>query len=125
MVLKPESIFDAMEAIWPEKSSKRKVVLLSAQGRKFTQRVARELALNEELAAAVVVDSVAHLLPGVVGNHESTVNESFEEPGMRDCLSGLVLPSFAGGKRRMCCWAGIMRRSGSGGSGPRGKRRRG
>jgi len=89
-------------------------VLLSAQGRKFTQAIARELAQTDdlllicgryegvdervaehladdelsigdyvlsggELAAAVVVDAVARLLPGVVGNSESTVNESFEE----------------------------------------------
>jgi tRNA (guanine37-N1)-methyltransferase len=109
MLLKPEPIFEAVESIRP-----RKVVLLSAQGRKFTQAIARELAQNEdlllicgryegvdervaehladdelsigdyvlsggELAAAVVVDAVARLLPGVVGNSESTVNESFEE----------------------------------------------
>lgn len=30
-----------------------------------------------ELAAAVIVDSVARLLPGVVGNDQSTMNESF------------------------------------------------
>jgi tRNA (guanine37-N1)-methyltransferase len=133
MVLKPEPIFDAAEAIWPEKSSKRKVILLSAQGRKFTQQVARELALNEELllicgryegvdervaehladeelsigdyvlsggelAAAVVVDTVARLLPGVVGNYESTVNESFEEAGMLDCPQWTRPAEFRGWK---------------------------
>jgi tRNA (guanine37-N1)-methyltransferase len=56
------------------------------------------LALNEELAAAVVVDSVAHLLPGVVGNHESTVNESFEEPGMLDCPRWTRPAEFRGWK---------------------------
>jgi tRNA (guanine37-N1)-methyltransferase len=109
MLLKPEPIFEAVESIRPGK-----VVLLSAQGRKFTQAIARELAQTDdlllicgryegvdervaehladdelsigdyvlsggELAAAVVVDAVARLLPGVVGNFESTVNESFEE----------------------------------------------
>jgi tRNA (guanine37-N1)-methyltransferase len=109
MLLKPEPIFEAVESIRPAK-----VVLLSAQGRKFTQAIARELAQTDdlllicgryegvdervaehladdelsigdyvlsggELAAAVVVDAVARLLPGVVGNSESTVNESFEE----------------------------------------------
>jgi tRNA (guanine37-N1)-methyltransferase len=133
MVLKPEPIFDAVEAIWPGKSSKRKVILLSAQGRKFTQQLARELALNEELllicgryegvdervaehladeelsigdyvlsggelAAAVVVDAVARLLPGVVGNHESTVNESFEETGMLDCPQWTRPAEFRGWK---------------------------
>ncbi len=109
MLLKPEPIFEAVESIRPGK-----VILLSAQGRKFTQAIARELAQTDdlllicgryegvdervaehladdelsigdyvlsggELAAAVVVDAVARLLPGVVGNSESTVNESFEE----------------------------------------------
>ena len=37
-----------------------------------------------ELAAAVVIDSVARLLPGVLGNADSAVNESFED-GILDC----------------------------------------
>src|SRR5580704_3246621 len=49
MVLKPEPIFEAVESIWPVRSAKQKVILLSAQGRMFTQQVARELALNDEL----------------------------------------------------------------------------
>jgi tRNA (guanine37-N1)-methyltransferase len=133
MVLKPEPIFDAVEAIWPEKSSGQKVILLSAQGRRFTQQVARELALSEELllicgryegvdervaehladeelsigdyvlsggelAAAVVVDTVARLLPGVVGNQESTVNESFEKTGILDCPQWTRPAEFRGWK---------------------------
>jgi tRNA (guanine37-N1)-methyltransferase len=119
MVLKPEPIFDAVESIWPERNAKQKVILLSAQGRRFTQPLARELAENDELlcicgryegvdervaehladeeisigdyvlsggelAAAVIVDAVARLLPGVVGNQDSTVNESFEASGILD-----------------------------------------
>lgn len=119
MVLKCEPIFEAVESIWPQRGPKQKVILLSAQGRTFTQSVARELATNDELlllcgryegvdervadhladeeisigdyvlsggelAAAVVVDTVARLLPGVVGNQDSTVNESFEESGILD-----------------------------------------
>ncbi len=133
MVLKPEPIFDAVESIWPEKTNKQKVILLSAQGRKFTQQVARELVVNEELllicgryegvdervaehladeelsigdyvlsggelAAAVVVDTVARLLPGVVGNQESTVNESFEQAGMLDCPQWTRPAEFRGWK---------------------------
>jgi tRNA (guanine37-N1)-methyltransferase len=133
MVLKPEPIFDAVEAIWPERTSKQKVILLSAQGRKFTQQVARDLALAEELllicgryegvdervaehladeelsigdyvlsggelAAAVVVDTVARLLPGVVGNRESTVNESFEDAAMLDCPQWTRPAEFRGWK---------------------------
>jgi tRNA (guanine37-N1)-methyltransferase len=42
-----------------------------------------------ELAAAIVVDAVARLLPGVLGNEESAAQESFtggeESPGILDC----------------------------------------
>src|SRR5882724_3123342 len=46
MLLKAEPVFDAVESIWPERRNDdvRKVVLLSAQGRRFTQSVAREYA---------------------------------------------------------------------------------
>lgn len=112
MLLKPQPIFEAVEAIWPEKKPEQKVVLLSAQGRKFEQSVARDyLATGEillicgryegvdervaahladdeisigdyvlsggELAAAVVVDAVARLVPGVLGNEASSRQESF------------------------------------------------
>jgi tRNA (guanine37-N1)-methyltransferase len=112
MLLKPQPIFDAVESIWPERTPSQRVILLSAQGRKFTQQVARELSASEELllicgryegvdervaehladdelsigdyvlsggelAAAVIVDTVARLLPGVLGNEDSSVNESF------------------------------------------------
>jgi tRNA (guanine37-N1)-methyltransferase len=133
MVLKPEPIFDAVESIWPERTAKQKVILLSAQGRKFTQQVARELVDNDELllicgryegvdervaehladeelsigdyvlsggelAAAVIVDAVARLLPGVVGNHDSTINESFEESGILDCPQWTRPAEFRGWK---------------------------
>ncbi|MDP9055481.1 MAG: tRNA (guanosine(37)-N1)-methyltransferase TrmD [Acidobacteriota bacterium] len=133
MVLKPAPIFDAVESIWPERTLKQKVVLLSAQGRRFNQQTARELAVNDELllicgryegvdervaehladeelsigdyvlsggelAAAVVVDTVARLLPGVVGNSESTVNESFEESGILDCPQWTRPAEFRGWK---------------------------
>ena len=61
------------------------------------ERVAEHLADEElsigdfvlsggELAAAVVVDAVARLLPGVLGNEASAHNESFAEgPGILDC----------------------------------------
>jgi tRNA (guanine37-N1)-methyltransferase len=89
-----------------------RVILLSAQGRPFTQAVARELASRErvvlicgryegvderinqlycdqelsigdyvlsggELAAAVVVDAVMRIVPGVLGNEASGEFESF------------------------------------------------
>jgi tRNA (guanine37-N1)-methyltransferase len=117
MLLKPEPVFAAVEAIFPERagrarSARRRVVLLSAQGRKFDQEGARrlgdaeelllicgryegvdervaehladeELAIGDyvlsggELAAAVVIEVVARLLPGVLGNADSAVFESF------------------------------------------------
>jgi tRNA (guanine37-N1)-methyltransferase len=119
MLMKAEPIFSAVETIWPEKTAGQRVILLSAQGRRFTQKTARELALQNELlficgryegvdervaehladeelsigdyvlsggelAAAVIIDCVARLLPGVLGNSDSSVNESFEE-GILDC----------------------------------------
>jgi len=124
MLLKPEPVFAAVESIWPERTARSKVVLLSAQGRLFDQaaarrlrddadelllicgryegvdeRIAEHLADEEisignyvlsggELAAAVVIDTVARLLPGVLGNEASTVWESFSEgqgPQLLDC----------------------------------------
>ena len=119
MLLKAGPIFEAVEAIWPERREGSKVVLLSAQGKKFDQakarefsglkelllicgryegvdeRVAEHLADEElsigdyvlsggELAAAVVVDAVARLQAGVLGNETSSVDESFSEEGLLD-----------------------------------------
>lgn len=122
MLLKPQPLFEAVEEILPERTRQRKVVLVSAQGRPFTQAVARgfaeldelliicgryegvdervaehladeEISIGDfvlsggELAAAVIVDTVARLLPGVLGNEDSTRNESFSEErdGLLDC----------------------------------------
>ncbi len=111
MVLKPEPIFAAVEKLRGGESRAR-VVLLSPQGRLFTQSVAARLAAlehvillcgryegvdervatslaDEELsvgdyvlsggepAAVIVVDTVTRLLPGALGNEESSVQESF------------------------------------------------
>jgi tRNA (guanine37-N1)-methyltransferase len=125
MLLKPEPLFEAVEAIFPERASGRPdqarlVVLLSAQGRKFDQKLARrftqcddlllicgryegvdervaghladeEISVGDfvlsggELAAALVVDAVARLKEGVLGNRDSVVFESFGEEGLLDC----------------------------------------
>ena len=115
MVLKPEPIFDAVESLGlPVKGQRvrERVVLLSAQGRPFTQTMAHELAAKDrlvlicgryegvdervsdllcdgevsigdyvlsggELGAAVIVDAVTRLLPGVLGNPDSARYESF------------------------------------------------
>ena len=123
MVLKPEPLAEALAALGIAPRAEReatpsgrepgtRVVLLSAQGRRFTQAAAREFAVLErmvlvcgryegvderindlycdeelsigdyvlsggELAAAVVVDAVMRLLPGVLGNEASGEFESF------------------------------------------------
>lgn len=135
MLLKPQPLFEAVEAILPQRTPKQKVVLLSAQGRRFTQalacefsllddlllicgryegvdeRVAEHLADEElsigdfvlsggELAAAAIVDAVGRLLPGVLGNADSSVNESFcrENEGLLDCPQYTRPAEFRGWK---------------------------
>ena len=60
------------------------------------ERVAEHLADEElsigdyvlsggEIAATVVMDTIARLLPGVLGNTESAINESFSEDRLLDC----------------------------------------
>jgi tRNA (guanine37-N1)-methyltransferase len=135
MLMKPQPIFEAVEAILPVRSANRKVVLLSALGRRFRQetaerfskleelllicgryegvdeRVAEHLADEEisvgdfvltggELAAAIVVDTVARLLRGVLGNEDSSRNESFgeENEGLLDCPQYTRPAEFRGWK---------------------------
>src|ERR1700676_4152738 len=44
MLLKPEPLFGAVESIWPERTERQRVLLLSAQGVRFDQAAARRLA---------------------------------------------------------------------------------
>ena len=76
------------------------------------ERVAEHLADEElsigdyvlsggELAAAVVIDAVARLLEGVLGNQDSAVKESFsglESPGILDCPQYTRPAEFRGWK---------------------------
>jgi tRNA (guanine37-N1)-methyltransferase len=115
MVLKPEPVVEAVEALRP--ANPGPVVLTEPWGQPLDQEMARQLA-NEpglvivcgryegvddrvrlvlgarevsigpyiltggDLAALVIVDVVARLLPGVVGATESLAQDSFaEEPG--------------------------------------------
>ena len=112
MVMKPEPLVAAIEAA-RQRNPKARVLLLSPQGRRFTQPVAEELAAETALilvcgryegvdervagfidgelslgdfvltggepAALAVIDAVARLLPGALGNEESARNESFSE----------------------------------------------
>jgi tRNA (guanine37-N1)-methyltransferase len=49
MLLKAGPIFEAVESIWPDRSGRKKVILLSAQGAKFDQARAREFSSLDEL----------------------------------------------------------------------------
>ncbi|HZD33215.1 MAG TPA: tRNA (guanosine(37)-N1)-methyltransferase TrmD [Candidatus Angelobacter sp.] len=144
MVLKPEPIFECLEAmnVAPRaerlrEDTRETVVLLSPQGRMFTQSVAQELVGRErivlicgryegvdervsehladreisvgdfvlsggELGAAIIVDTVARLVPGALGNAASAQQESFtataetkergeNEPPRSTCGSGGLL----------------------------------
>lgn len=51
-----------------------------------------------ELAACVVIDAVARLLPGVLGNEQSAVNESFHQDGLLDCPQYTRPAEFRGWK---------------------------
>ena len=110
MVLKPEPIFEAIEALTNDTTQ---VVMLTPQGESFGQPKARALSAHEHLLllcgsyegfderirtrvhheisigdyvltngalpAMVVIDAVTRLLPGVLGDDASSVEESFSE----------------------------------------------
>ena len=115
MVLKPEPIFTAVESLISNRQSPKEenlpIILLTPQGRPFTQTVAQELAQHNqllllcgryegvdervrqhlvtdeisigdfvltggELAAMVLVDAVARLLPGVLGAEDAAEDDS-------------------------------------------------
>lgn len=114
MVMKPEPIFSAVEAVLGSELESTVVVLLTPQGRLFNQAVAREyskldhvalicgryegvdervrlhLATDEisvgdyvltggELPALMVIDAVARLLPGALGDEQATSKDSLSE----------------------------------------------
>src|SRR5258708_9501203 len=49
MLLKPEPLFEAVESIFPERTARQRVILLSAQGARFDQAAARRLTGFEEI----------------------------------------------------------------------------
>jgi tRNA (guanine37-N1)-methyltransferase len=111
MILKPDPIFRALDAIEADRGRPLTVVLTSPQGTRFTQaearrlsqcrglvllcgryegfderireRVDEELSIGDyvltggELPAMIVLDAVARLVPGVVGDEQSVVHDSF------------------------------------------------
>ncbi|MFQ5798620.1 MAG: tRNA (guanosine(37)-N1)-methyltransferase TrmD [Bacteroidota bacterium] len=112
MVLKPEPIFQSVEALKAERSYDD-VVYLTPEGARFTQRLANDLSLKNniillcghykgidervrevlvtreisigdyvltggELPALVVIDAVVRLIPGVLSDAESALEDSFQ-----------------------------------------------
>jgi tRNA (guanine37-N1)-methyltransferase len=111
MVLKPDPIFRALDAVEAERGGPLTVIMTSPQGVRFTQaeaqrlsgvehivllcgryegfddrvreRVTEELSIGDyvltggELPALVVLDAVARFVPGVVGDEQSVVEDSF------------------------------------------------
>jgi tRNA (guanine37-N1)-methyltransferase len=132
MVMKPEPLFRALDAIEAQRRGRRRVIATSPQGRRFTQDVAKELSGVEhlvllcgryegidervqarvdeevsigdyvlsggELAALVIIDAVARLIPGVVGDEQSVVEESFSR-GLLDFPHYTRPADLSGGRR--------------------------
>jgi len=110
MIMKPEPPYYAISSI-KRLDKKAKVVLLTPQGREFSQEIAEEFSKEEslcfvcgryegfderirtmvdselsigkyilsggEIAACAVIDATARLLPGVIGNSESLIAETY------------------------------------------------
>ncbi len=114
MVMKPEPIFRAVERVLGEDLGRVSVILLTPQGRVFSQQVARELAgarrvalicgryegvdervrehlatdeisigdyvlTGGELPALVLIDAVARLVPGVLGDEDAPEEDSYAQ----------------------------------------------
>lgn len=99
-------LFD--QSVVRELSTIGEILLICGRYEGVDERVAEHLCDGElsigdyvlsggELAAAVVVDAVARLLPGVLGNEASAVRESFTE-GLLDCPHWTRPADFRGWK---------------------------
>ncbi len=113
MVLKPEPIFECVDALTAERTYDG-IIFLTPDGERFNQTMANELSLKKnliliaghykgmdervrqalvtrelsigdyvltggELAAAVVVDAVVRLIPGVLNDGGSALSDSFQD----------------------------------------------
>jgi tRNA (guanine37-N1)-methyltransferase len=141
MVLKAQPIFECVESLGgiaprvERDLTRQSVILLSAQGKRFTQATAHHLAGLErvvlicaryegvdervcelladdelcigdyvlsggELAAAVVLDATARLLPGVLGHADSSRYESFgagDDPSESMTTDGVPRSTYGAG----------------------------
>lgn len=117
MVIMPQPVFDAVEAVQAKSSTPGELVLLTPAGERWNQPLVEEFAGKKrvlllcgryegfdeririglrpreisvgdfvcnggEVPAMVVIDSVIRLLPGVLGDEASTVEESHAAPGL-------------------------------------------
>ncbi len=132
MIMKIEPIYDALNSIKAD-GHDRLTVLMSPQGKQYTQRMAESLAQDSrrivficgryegidervrqslvdeeisigdyvltggELAALVIIDSIARLVPGVLGDENSAREESFSW-GLLDYPHYTRPPEFMGMK---------------------------
>ncbi len=115
MLMKIEPLYLALKSLKKE-SNKRKIILLSASGKKWNQKLAskyskldelvlicgryegvdnrikkfidEEISIGDyvltggELGSLVIIDSITRLLPGVLGNKESFIDESHTNDGI-------------------------------------------
>jgi len=112
MVMMCQPVFDCFEHVMRDKQTKPRVIMMTPQGKQFTQQIAAELSKEEhlvlvagryegfderirlgldaeqlsigdyvltggELPAMVVIDAVARLIEGVLGDDQSSSDESF------------------------------------------------
>lgn len=112
MVLMPKPVVECVEAVQAAGDEPGRVILLTPQGRRLTQRVVEELAQQRrllllcgryegfderikqvlhpeelsvgdfvlnggEVASMTVIDAVIRLVPGVLGDEQSSVDDSF------------------------------------------------
>lgn len=130
MVLRPEPIFAAMEKVHTPEC---RVLLMTPQGRRFDQAMARRLSTephlvilcghyegvdhrviehwvddeisigdyvltNGAIAAVVVMDAVVRLIPGVLGDENSAIDESFGPTGILEAPQYTKPAEFRGMK---------------------------
>ncbi|MBN2019589.1 MAG: tRNA (guanosine(37)-N1)-methyltransferase TrmD [Sedimentisphaerales bacterium] len=114
MVMMCQPVFDCFKHVAEQSKEKGRIILLTPQGKPFTQKLAAELANEKriilisghyegfderirtglaaeqisigdyvlsggELAAMVIIDTVARLLPGALGDEYSAQDETFSE----------------------------------------------
>jgi tRNA (guanine37-N1)-methyltransferase len=130
MLLKPEPLFAAIEQL---REPDTLVILMTPQGKVFTQEIARNLSLaknllivcghyegvdqrvvdhlidlelsigdyvltNGAIAAAVVSDAIIRLLPGALGNDQSSIEESFTDKNLLEAPAYTKPAEFRGMK---------------------------